>query len=263
MSILGKVSPQGTNHTLAYTCPAAKKASINLNATNRSDKDVEVTISLSKPDDLGIASVTVVNAGTGLTTIPDVSVTGDGSGAIVSVSSVKVTEVGILSGGTGYVVGNTLALVGGEGASATLTVTGVDADGVVTNVEIATAGVYTSVIEGVEGAVSVTGGAGEGFALDVAEIKYGVNSVGVVNQGNNYKTTPSLTVASGTGIELTAQMTRAAIEDNDALEYQVVIPARGVLERSGVVIGAGDAVFVKSSVADSTNFFVFGVEAIA
>jgi hypothetical protein len=58
-------------------------------------------------------------------------------------------------------------------------------------------------------------------------------------------------------------MARAAIEAVDALEYQVTIPAKGVLERTGITLGAGDAVFIQSSAADAINAFVFGVEAIA
>jgi hypothetical protein len=58
-------------------------------------------------------------------------------------------------------------------------------------------------------------------------------------------------------------MVRAAIDDKDALEWNISLPPSGVLERTGLTLGAGDAIFVKSSIQNSLNAFVFGVEAIA
>jgi len=272
MSILGKVSPTNTNDTLVYTCPLTRKASLNISITNRSNADVDATVSLSKPNDLGVSSITVVNGGTGLTTIPTLTITGTGTGATATVSRVKLTHAAIGSGGANYLVGDIVTLVGGTplapyGGAAQFTVTAVDGNGVVTAAEFKSipiygaGGAYSEVITGTTAAV--TGGAGTGLTFTVSTIRYGINAIGVTAQGNNYTSAPTVTASAGTGATLTAQMTRAAIEDTDAIEYQVTIPAKGVLERTGITVGAGDAVFVKSSVANAVNAFVFGVEAIA
>ncbi len=73
-----------------------------------------------------------------------------------AVSSSGVTAVAINFGGSGYVVGDVLTVVGGVGGAATLTVSAVTA-GVITAVTITTPGTYT---ENPTNPVSVTGGAG-------------------------------------------------------------------------------------------------------
>lgn len=272
MSILGKVSPSATTDTLVYACPLATKASLNISITNRSAENVDATVSLSKSGDLGVGSIVVTNGGTGLTTIPTLTITGTGTGATATVARVMLTDATIGSGGMGYTVGNTITLVGGTasqpyGGVAQFTVTAVDGDGAVTAVELkpisiyGTGGAYLAVITGTE--ATTIGGTGTGLTFTVSTIRYGISAVEVTAQGNNYTSAPTVTASAGTGIVLEAQMTRAAIEDTDAIEYKVTIPAKGVLERTGITVGAGDAVFVKSSVADTVNAFVFGVEAIA
>lgn len=272
MSILGKVSPSATTDTLVYTCPVATKASLNISITNRSIADVDATVSLSKSNDLGVGSIVVTDGGTGLTAIPTLTITGTGTGATATVSRVKLTDATIGSGGTDYVVGDAVTLVGGTpvvpyGGAAQFTVTAVDGNGAVTAVELkpisiyGTGGAYSAVITGTE--AEVTGGNGTGLTFTVSTIRYSISAIDVTAQGNNYTSAPTVTASAGTGATLTAQMTRAAIEANDAIEYQVTIPAKGVLERTGITVGAGDAVFVKSSVANAVNAFVFGVEAIA
>jgi hypothetical protein len=261
MSILGKVSPSVTTDTLVYACPLATKASLNISITNRSTADVDATVSLSKSDDLGVASIVVTDGGSGLTAVPTLTITGTGTGATATVSSVSLTAATIAAGGTGYLVGDVVTIAGGTGTKATLTVTAVDGDGAVTAASVTSGGSYSAVIAGTT--TGVTGGTGTGLTFTVSTIRYGISAIDVTAQGNNYKSAPTVTSSAGTGATLTAQMTRAAIEDTDAIEYQVTIPAKGVLERTGVTVGAGDAVFVKSSVADAVNAFVFGVEAIA
>lgn len=261
MTILGKVSPAVTTDVLAYVCPVATKASLNISATNRLSADTNVTISLSKADDLGVAAITVTDGGTGLTAIPTLTIAGTGTGATATVASIKMTAATIAAGGTGYVVGDVVTVSGGTGTAATYTVQAVDANGAVTSGSITAGGVYTAVITGTT--TGVTGGTGTGLTFTVSTIRYGINAVTVTEAGNNFTSAPTVTPSAGTGAVFNVQMTRAAIEANDAVEYQVTIPAKGVLERTGIVLGAGDAVFVKSSVANSTNFFVFGVQAIA
>lgn len=263
MTILGKVSPTTTTDTLVYTCPAATKASINISVTNRTAADTTVSIALSKSDDLGVSSVTVTAAGTGLTAIPTLSFTGggNGSGAAATVTNLVLTSYTLATAGTGFVVGNTLTVTGGTGTAATIRVNSVDANGAITGSSVQTGGSYTAVITGTT--TTLTGGNGSGATITVSTIRYGIGSITVSAAGNDYSSAPTVNVSAGSGFTLTPQMTRAAIQDTDDIEYQVVIPASGVLERTGITIGAGDAVFVQSSVANSINAFVFGVTAIA
>ena len=262
MGMLGKVSPANDAHVLAYAVPLAKKASLNLAATNRSDSDVEVTFSISKADDLSVSSITTVNGGTGLTAIPTLAIAGTGTGATAKVDSVMLKEATLSKAGTGYIVGNVLTLAGGTATvAAAITVTSVGVDGVITGIQISGAGEYTAVITGT--AATLLGGSGSGASLDVDSLRYGIKSVTVTNKGNDYTSVATVTASEGTGSEFQVAMERAAIQDNDALEFAVGIPSKGVLERTGIVLGAGEAVFVKSSEGNSTNFFVFGVEAVA
>lgn len=262
MSMLGKVSPANTAHVLAYAVPLARKASINISATNRSTSDVDVTFSISKANDLGVSSIALVDGGTGLTAIPTLTVSGAGTGAAAKVDSVSLTEAALSAGGSGYIVGNVLTVVGGSGSvAAKVTVTAVGADGTITGITITGGGEYTAVVSGTN--ASLSGGEGSGASLAVASMRYGIKAVSVTAKGNDYTSTATVTASAGTGAEFEVTMERAAIEDKDALEYAVTLPPKGVLERTGIVLGAGDAVFVKSSAGDAANFFVFGVEAVA
>lgn len=47
---------------------------------------------------------------------------------------------------------------------------------------------------------------------------------------------------------------------NNQIENFTDLAAKGVIERTGVVLGAGDSVFVESSGAGNTNFVCWGVE---
>jgi hypothetical protein len=261
MAILGKVAPTQTSYTLAYAVPAGKSAVAAIAVTNRSTSNNTFYAAISESNDLGVGAITVKSSGTGLTSIPTLTITGDGINAAATVSAVKVTAATIGSGGKGYIVGDVVTLVGGKGTAATLTVTGVDSSGAVTSVDITDGGSYTTVIS--DTSASVTGGTGTGLAFTVSTIKYGIAGVSVTDPGNDYTTAPTITASAGTGIVLEAQMVRAAIDDKDAIEWNVTIPPSGVLERTGLTLGAGDALFVKSSIENGLNAFVFGIEAIA
>lgn len=51
----------------------------------------------------------------------------------------------------------------------------------------------------------------------------------------------------------------AAPEDSDWIEYDVAVPANGVLERTGLALGAGQSVFVRADVA-GLSAVAFGIE---
>lgn len=261
MSVLGKVSPATGEDVLAYVCPVAKKASVNIAATNRSVYPIDVTFSLSSATDLGIEAIEVVKSGSELTGFPEVVIEGSGVGASAVVSALTVKKAEIKSGGMGYNVGNTLMLKGGTHTGVcSLKVLAVNGDGTVESVIVSSGGTYQKLFS--EAEIECEGGTGTGFTLAADSLRYGVAKVTVKNPGNDYLDVASVKVTEGEGVELEAQMTRAAIEEKDAIEFMVTVPPKGVLERSGVTLGAGDAVFVKASRGDSVNFFVFGVEAV-
>jgi hypothetical protein len=266
MGILGKITPISTEYTLLYVVPTARKAVCTVAITNTSEAVNTVSVALSSSNDLEVAAINVAAGGTGLVSIPTLTVAGTGSGAEVSVSSVKLTEYNINTGGTGYTIGDVLTLIGGEGTAAKLTVTAVDGDGAVTATTISTAGAYTSIITGAvatDTAITVTGGTGVDFTVTIADIFYGINMIAVDAAGNNYTSAPTVTVSAGTGIVLAAQMTRAAIQDNDAIEWGVRIPNAGVLERTALTLSAGEAIYIKSGIVGGLNAFVFGITEIA
>lgn len=266
--MLGKVSPLTTLDTLLYKVPVNKMATLGISVTNRTLAPTDVTLSIITPDDMSVNSISVVNKGTGLTNFPTLSFTGaGGDGAGATVTSLTLTSFIISSGGTGYEVGSRVQVNGGVATpSAILRVTGVDGTGAVTSAVIDTgypASAYTEIITGTTATTTVVSGPGAGMTLAVSGLRYGVNTVTLTNGGYNYTTNPVVVVSAGTDIEFATTMTTAQIESGDALEYRVTLVPSGVLERTGLLLNAGDALFVKASVAGSINAFAYGIETLA
>ena len=135
-----------------------------------------------------VTSATISHSGSGMASVPSVSLSGGGgSGAVLSVNAgVEAVEVSV--GGTGYTVGDTLTLAGDSGTPATFTVTGVAA-GVVTGVSVTSAGSVTAT----GGATNrtVSGGSGTGCKLDIT---YQLATVTVVAGGAGYTSPPGVRV---------------------------------------------------------------------
>ena len=88
--------------------------------------------------------------------------------ADIAVSSIfyVATSVGIVSGGTGYVAGDSVVVSGGAGEPATVLISGVNGSGVVTSVDLLSGGKYTITPSNDNNAtLSTTGGNGSGFTL--------------------------------------------------------------------------------------------------
>jgi hypothetical protein len=103
-----------------------------------------------------------------------------------------INVIGIVSGGTGYTVGNTLTLVGGTGSAATLTVSTVSG-GVITAVTIGSFGSYSVVPTN---PISVTGGSGSGATFTVT---WGVGTITIATAGSGYIEQPTITFSGGGG----------------------------------------------------------------
>jgi len=54
-----------------------------------------------------------------------------------------------------------------------------------------------------------------------------------------------------------------AVENNDYIEFDMVLAASGVLERTGLALSAGDAIFVRSPFGNLVNFMAIGFEEVA
>ena len=265
MPSLGKVSPASTADTLLYVVPANTRAAVNISITNRSAATVEATVSLISGADFGVSSIDVTAPGTGLAAIATLAFSGaGGSGAAATVAAVQLTEFAIASGGSAYTVGSVVSITGGTATvAAQLRVTAVDANGAATTAVVHNVSRYSAVISGTTAATTAITGVGSGMTITVAAIRYGIATAAVTAPGNDYTAAPTITPSSGTGAVFAPQMTRGAVEEKDATEFKVSLPASGVLERTGIVLSAGGAILVKSSVTNSLNAFAFGVESIA
>jgi hypothetical protein len=97
----------------------------------------------------------------------------------VAPQDAEAVSVTVVTGGTGYAVGNTLTVVGGLGQLDTeLTVTTIGGGGVITGITISNAGQYTEIPAN---PVSVTGGAGSAATFNITfdnPYKFWVHEVG-------------------------------------------------------------------------------------
>jgi hypothetical protein len=142
-----------------------------------------------------VTGVTRTNIGSGYTSIPSVAVsaptTTGGVQATASANMFLLTQT-IVSGGTGYTVGDVLTIAGGTGTPATLTVSTVSS-GVITGVTGTTSGLYSATPTN---PVSVTGGSGSGATFNLT---YGVNTLTITNAGSGYIEQPTVTFSGGGG----------------------------------------------------------------
>ena len=130
-----------------------------------------------------VATVSIVEAGSGFTARPTVTITGDNTAPATVTANGKVVSATIYKSGTGYGTGNTFTLSGGTGTSAVLTVTSVNAQGNVTGISITTAGDYTALPTLGNNPCTSNTGSGTGFA---ANVSIGVGSTQITDPGNSY-----------------------------------------------------------------------------
>lgn len=146
-----------------------------------------------------VASLTIVEAGSGFTARPTITITGANTAPATAVANAKVVAVTITASGTGYAVGNTFTATGGAGTSAILTINTVNGSGNVTAVSITTVGDYTTVPTIENNPFTSNTGSGFGFT---ANLSLGVGSTLITSAGEDYnQSTVGLTVggAGGTG----------------------------------------------------------------
>ena len=132
-----------------------------------------------------------------------------GTGLTLNVSrnyTSSIASAQIEQGGSGYVVGNIIALVGGTGTAAKFSVITVSA-GVVTAIQLNTAGDYTSIPQLSDTSTTV---AMPSSTLQLTLTRrYSVNSrfVGVYSGGTGYAVNDIITLVGGTGTAATFKVT--------------------------------------------------------
>jgi hypothetical protein len=144
-----------------------------------------------------VTALTITTGGGLYTSLPTVAISAPTTaGGVQATASITLRNGGnppIVSGGTGYTVGDTLTAVGGTfTVAATFSVTAVSG-GVVTGVTATNQGVYTVPPSN---PVSFTGGTGSGVTLTLNFI---VGAIAITNAGSGYVEQPTVTFSGGGG----------------------------------------------------------------
>lgn len=271
MAILGK-GVATTAHTHIYTVPASKRAIVLLNATNTNINEVGATLSIREKVDYEVGGILISSEGTTYEAKPDLVFSSGNAEAEVTALNVK--DFDFVGTETGYNIGDVLTA-----SNATNRLSGdINCSIIVTSVEGGTGKIVSYIFDNngsyndaipAGNTITFAGGTGVGATMSVATVTYGIKAVNITNPGDDYTVTPTIAtveagtqIATGNGV-LVAQMVSDAIRKYDAIEYDTKIPHGSSIERSALVLGAGDSIYAQCSVADSLNIMVFGVEEIA
>ncbi|MFT0892959.1 phage tail sheath subtilisin-like domain-containing protein [Pseudochelatococcus sp. G4_1912] len=159
---------------------------------------LEPGFTASTPTD-GIASINVTAQGTGYTSTPAVTITGQGgtgATATATLAGDAVASVAVTAGGSGYVTPPDVVFAGlGSGASATATVVG----GVVTAITVTNGGAGYSAAP----TITFTGGGGIGAKAEAIVEAGKVTGFIIRNAGFGYAS-PTVTITDGGGTGATA-----------------------------------------------------------
>ena len=261
MGLLSKVSPAVQNtDILLYEVPVGFAATVNVSVVNRSPVSVPVWLAVMTTSDLTVASLQVADQGSGCTTIPSLSVVGENTTrATAVVEHMGLATITISNAGTGYQVDDelTIDITGATTvASPKVKVVSVDESGAVTSVSITDPGRLTTL-----GTVATaTGGSGTDITFNI--MTFGIRSVTLTEGGNGYKVAPTVVATDGIGFTVTAQMAMK-VEDDDYFEVGDPLPPKAVLERTGLPLSAGQCLFIKTGVGGSVNAHVWGFQKVA
>jgi len=260
MALLGK-KIVGVDGTVVYVTPSSRQTVASLSLVNINDRDVSVSVGLVGSKDKAIEAITVSASGSGFETVPLLKVEGKHtSEALAEVKYMTCTGVSVLDGGSGYAIGDVVTVTA-DTTDTSLRVESTTEGGVVSTVSIITAGHFVELVTKPAAAASTTG-AGVNATFDLS---YGIGTVLVTYSGNGYsEVDANVTFTSDTGTSATFTLTYfASLENTDLIEWNVVLTPSTVLERTGLALGAGDTIIVKSNTADSVNAIVYGFEDLA
>ncbi|QPF87794.1 filamentous hemagglutinin family protein [Bradyrhizobium genosp. L] len=145
-----------------------------------------------------VSGVTLVNGGSGYTSVPTVTIGGTGGSGAQATASLGVASIAVSAGGTGYSNGDQVTVIGPDGTGFTGTAI-VDASGAITGVKVTSAG---SGFTGAITEVDVASATGTGATLTAS---LGVVSVSVTNAGSGYAGIPTFSFTGGGGTGAIAQ----------------------------------------------------------
>ncbi len=135
----------------------------------------------------GVSTIGVNSAGQGYSDVPTVSIVAQGSGATAGTVTLKAVSATVANSGSNYRIGDTLTVVGGTGAPATLTVLQTGASGSVVAISINSSGNYSVLPSLVGAATTVLPGGGTGCTVNLT---MGLGTFAVVSGGRGLKPSP-------------------------------------------------------------------------
>ncbi len=150
-----------------------------------------------------IGSVTLLNGGSGYSSIPGVAVTGGGGtgGAVaLTFAGANVNNLTLLTAGSGYTSAPVVTISGGGSPTTQATATASIA-GPVSTIAVVTRGSGYNINN--PPAVTITGGGGAG-ATATAVLTSAVRAINVQNRGNGYLAPPTVNITGGGGSGATA-----------------------------------------------------------
>lgn len=272
MAILGK-SVATNESTHIYTVPENRRAVILINATNTNIEDVKATISIRQDVDYEVGNILIDEEGSTYEVKPLIAFSHGNAEA--EVTSMNIKDFIFKGTETGYNVGDILS----SSNASNKAVTDINVSVIITSIEEGTGkiisfifaenGKYANIIPSGD-TITFTGGTGTGASMDVSSVTYGIKTIEITNPGDDYVTTPTVITVDPESIEteignanLIVQMVSDSIRKYDAIEYNTRIPNGSALERSAIVLSAGDSVYASCDTEDALNVMVFGVEEIA
>jgi hypothetical protein len=199
-----------------------------------------------------VTAITRTAAGSGYTSLPAIAVsaptTAGGVTATATASGLAlVGSTAVVSGGTGYTVGDTLTLAGFTGTAPTFTVTTVSA-GVVTAITAVSGGNFTAAPAS---PASVTGGTGTGATISFSA---GVLATfTITNAGSGYVEQPTVTFSGGGGSGAAAFATIGSATSLKSLSDMTVnLPSGPVLSMTDSSL-PGSGAYLNLSNGSSSN----------
>ena len=199
-----------------------------------------------KPTSVGSIEVTN-NGGNTYTEPPTVTIASRGSGVVIGDITMMVTSVKLTNSGRNYRNGDVLLIAGGDGTSnASILVTKVGSIGEIINYTLATSGSYTVLPTVVNNLV--LGGSGTTATFDLTA---GVETIPVVDGGQNYTAPPTIIITSinnqGGGASA------IAVLDGDAIsEIIVTSSGSGYIQPPLINITSGNSAIAVAKLTETT-----------
>ena len=161
-----------------------------------------------------VVSTTITNPGSGYTTPASISFTGGSliTSGYAPVASLSYTVVSATiaggSGGTGYAVGDTIAIGSNVGVSMIVSsISGGGATGPIATLSITTGGTWALPVTYINSTYPVSSATGSGARL---ALSFGIGAITLTGNGDGYTTTPptiTITAPGGSGVTATATAT--------------------------------------------------------